>query len=84
MDTKAEDPRMKNNVFRVPVYDSEDWATMKSLDTNTIKEMNTALAAMVNTKPKSAKTEKGRTQRSPCIKSRELVESASDSDEQST
>ncbi len=28
MDTKAEDPRMKNHVFRVPVYDSEEWATM--------------------------------------------------------
>ncbi len=44
MDTKAEDPSTKNNVFRVPVYDSEDWATMKSLYTNTIKEMHIALA----------------------------------------
>ncbi len=40
MDRKAEDPRTKNNSFRVPVYDSEEWATMKSLGTNNIKEMN--------------------------------------------
>ncbi len=84
MDTKAEHPRMENNVFRIPVYDSEDWATMTSLDTNTIKEVNTALAAKVNAKPTAAKTKKGRTRRSHHIKSRELVESDSDSDEQST
>ncbi len=84
MDMKAEDPRTKNNVFRVPVHDSEDCTIMKSLDTNTIKETNTALAAKVNTKPTAAKTKKGRTRRSRRIKSRELVESHSDSDEQST
>ncbi len=84
MDTKAEDPRTSKNVFRVPVYDSEEWATMKSLDTNTIKEMNTALAAKAKTKPETAKTKKSRTWRSRRIKSRELVESDSDSDEKST
>ncbi len=84
MDMKAEDPRMKNNVFRVPVYGSEELATMNSLDANTIKEMNIALAAKVNTKPAVAKMKKGRTQRSHQIKSRKLVESDSDSDEQSS
>ncbi len=84
MDKKAEDPRTKNNIFRVPVYDSEEWATMKSLDANTIKEINIALIAKATTKPTAAKTKKGRTQRSCRIKSRELVESDSDSDEQST
>ncbi len=57
---------------------------MKSLDTNTIKEMNTALAAKAKTKPDTAKTKKSRTQRSRRIKSRELVESDSDSDEKFT
>ncbi len=69
MDTKAEDPRMKNNVFRVPVYDAEEWATMKSLDANTIKEMNIALVAKANTKPTAAKTKKSSTQRSLRFKS---------------
>ncbi len=73
MDMKAEDPRMSKNVFRVPVYDSEEWATMKSLHTNTIKEMNTALAAKAKTKPETAKTKKNRTLRSRHIKSRELA-----------
>ncbi len=63
MDMKAEVPRTKNNIFRVPVYDSDDWATMKSLDTNTIKEMNTALAEKVNTKPATAKTSRTRTRK---------------------
>ncbi len=70
MDTKADDPRTKNKVFRVPVYDSEEWATMKSLDTNTIKEMNIALAAKANTKAETGKSKKSRTLRSRHIKSR--------------
>ncbi len=69
MDTKAEDPRTHKNVFRVPVYDSKEWATMKSLDTNTIKEMNIALVVKAKTKPEIAKTKKSRTRRSRCIKS---------------
>ncbi len=69
MDMKAEDPRTKNNGFRVPVYDFEEWATMKFLGTNTIKEMNTALAAKVKTKVEPAKAKKGKTQRSRHIKS---------------
>ncbi len=82
MDTKAEDTRTKN-VFRIPVYDSEEWATMKSLDTNTIKEMNIALAAKAKTKAETAKAKKSRNRRSCRIKSRELVESDSDSDDKS-
>ncbi len=84
MDMKAEDPRTKSNVFRVPFYDSEVWATMKSLNADTIKGMNIVLAAKVNAKPTAAKMKKGRTQRSRHINSPELVESDSDSDEQST
>ncbi len=61
MDMIAEDPRTKNNAFRVTVYDSEEWATMKSLDVNTIKVMNIALAATVKTKPETTKTKKSRT-----------------------
>ncbi len=57
---------------------------MKSFATNTIKEMNTALVAKLNTKPTAPKTKKGRIRMSHRIKSRELVESDSDSDEQST
>ncbi len=57
---------------------------MKSFDTNTIKEMNTALVANAKTKPETAKTKKSRTRRSRRIKARELVESDSDSDEKST
>ncbi len=83
MDTKAEHPRTKNNGFRVPVYDSEEWATMKFLGTNTIKEMNTALAANAKTKAEPAKTKKVKTLRSCRIKSRELVESDSDSNDDS-
>ncbi len=84
MDTKAEYQRTKNNVFRVPVYDSEEWATMKSLNAATTKGMNIALMAKVNTKPAATKTKKGRTRRSRRIKSRELVESDSNSYKQST
>ncbi len=84
MNTKAEDLRMKNNVFRVPVYDSEELATMKSLDTNTIKEMNIALAAKAKTKAETPKSKKSRTRRSCHVKSRELVESDSDSDDKSS
>ncbi len=73
MDTKAEDPRTSKNVFRVPVYNSEEWATMKSLDTNTIKEMNIAFATKAKRKPETAKTKKSTTQRSCLIKSQELV-----------
>ncbi len=83
MDTKAEDPRTKNNGFRVPVYDSEEWATMKFLGTNTIKEMNTALAAKVKTKVEPTKAKKGNTRKSRRIKSQELVESDSDSNNNS-
>ncbi len=83
MDTKAEDPRTKNNGVRVPVYDSEEWATMKFLGTNTIKEMNTALATKAKTKAEPAKVKKGKTRRSRRIKSRELVESHSDSNDDS-
>ncbi len=57
---------------------------MKSLDTNTIKEMNTAFAAKAKTKLETAKRKKSRTRRSRRIKSRELVESDSDYDEKST
>ncbi len=57
---------------------------MKSLDTNTIKEMNIALVVKLKTKPKTAKTKKNRTLRSGRIKSRELVESDSDSEEKTT
>ncbi len=74
---------MKNNVIRVTVYDSEEWETMKSLSTNTIKEMNIALAAKAKTKAETTKAKKSRTLRSRCIKSRELVESNSDSDDKS-
>ncbi len=45
-----------NNVFRVPVYDSEEWATMISHNADTIKGINIALAAKVTTKPAAAKT----------------------------
>ncbi len=83
MDTKAKDPRMKNNVFRIPIDDSKEWATMKSLDTNTIKEMNIALAAKAKTKAETTKAKKSRNRRSPCIKFQELVESDSDSDDKS-
>ncbi len=54
---------------------SEEWATMKSFDTNTIKEMNIVLAAKEKTKPETTKTKKSRTQRYGQIKSREVVES---------
>ncbi len=64
MDAKAEDPRMKANDYRVPVYDSQDWATMKSLDTNTIKELNSALVVKVDSKPITAKPKKSRARRS--------------------
>ncbi len=57
---------------------------MKSLDTNTIKEMNTALVAKAKTKPEITKTKKSTTRRSCHIKSFELVESDSDSDAKST
>ncbi len=82
MDMKAEDPRTKNNGFRVPVYDSEEWATM-FIGTNTIKEMNTALAAKAKTKAEPAKAKKGKTRRSHRIMSRELVQSDSDSNDDS-
>ncbi len=56
---------------------------MKSLDTNTIKEMNIALAAKAKTKAETAKAKKSRNRRSHRIKSHELVESDSDSDSDS-
>ncbi len=61
MDTKAEDPRMKANAFRVPPYDSKEWDTMLSIGTHTIKDMKTALAAIVDsTPPMQTKTKKSR------------------------
>ncbi len=56
---------------------------MKFLGTNTIKEMNRALAAKTKTKAEPAKAKKGKTWRSCLIKSRELVESDSDSNDDS-
>ncbi len=56
---------------------------MNSLDTNTIKEMNIALAEKAKTKAETAKAKKSRNRRSRRIKSRELVESDSDSDNDS-
>ncbi len=83
MDKNAEDPRTKKNVFRITVYDSEEWASMKSLDTNTIKEIIIALVVKAKRKVQTAKAKKSRNRRSRCIKSRELVESDSDSDDKS-
>ncbi len=57
---------------------------MRSVDADTIKGMNIALAVKVDPKNPAAKTKKSRTRRSCCIKSRELVESDSDSDDKST
>ncbi len=48
---------------------------MTSLDTNTIKEMNIAVAAKAKTKAETAKAKKSRTRGSRRIKSRKLVES---------
>ncbi len=48
MDTTEEDPRKKANAFRVPPYDSKEWDTMLSIGTHTIKDMKTALAAIVD------------------------------------
>ncbi len=39
MDRSAEDPRSKNNAFRVPLYASADWHIMLSLGKYTIKDM---------------------------------------------
>ncbi len=58
MDTKAEEPRTKANTFRVLVFDSKEWANIKSLDTYTIKEMNIAKAAKVESKPTATKSKK--------------------------
>ncbi len=48
MDTMAEDQRTKANAFRVPPYNSKEWDTMLSVGTHTIKDMKTALAAIVD------------------------------------
>ncbi len=51
MNTAAEDPRTKANTFRVPVYNSQDWETMLSIGTYTIKDMEKALAAVEESIP---------------------------------
>ncbi len=53
-------PRTKANVFRVPVYDSQEWATMRSIDADTIKGMDIALAAKVDPQPPAAIKKKKR------------------------
>ncbi len=63
MNTTTEDPRSKAN-NRVPVYDSPDWAKMISLGTQTIKEMNSALAEKRESTPKVPAKRKDRVRKS--------------------
>ncbi len=58
MNTDSEDPRTTANIFRVSVFGSQEWATMISLGTHTIKETNTALAEKRESLPKVTTKEK--------------------------
>ncbi len=49
MNATEDDPRTKANAFRVPLYESQDWDTMLSVGTYTIKDMTKALAAVEET-----------------------------------
>ncbi len=61
MNKRAEDPKTKANAFRESPYDSKEWDTMLSDGTHTIKDMKTALAAIMNTPPTmQTKTKKPR------------------------
>ncbi len=87
IDTDAKDTRTKANVFRVPVYASQEWDKMISLGTQTIKEMLKASAEKQESTCKtSAIQKKSRTHKAPHQKSKVTVESeSSDSaDEQTT
>ncbi len=78
MNTDAEDPRTKVNIYSVPVFGSQDWATMISLDTHTIKEMNTALAEKRESTPKvTDKQNRSRARRMCCAKSKPTVDTDS-------
>ncbi len=86
MDTDAEDPRTKANVFRVLVYASQDLDKMISLGTQTIKEMLKVSAEKQESTPKtSAKQKKCRARKAQHQKSKAIVESdSSDSAEEQT
>ncbi len=86
MDTDAEDPRTKTNVFRVLVYASQDWNKMISLCTQTIKDMLKASAEKQESTPKtSAKQKKSRARKARRQKYKAIIESdSSDSAEEQT
>ncbi len=61
MDTVAEDPRTKANVFRVPPFESQNWQKMRDLGTFTIKDMVKVMAGEEeSTPPKTTIAKKSR------------------------
>ncbi len=66
IDTAAEHPRTKANVFRLPQYNSPNWQIMRGLGVFTIKDMIKAMAVdeeSIPPKPTKAKKSRNRKQR---------------------
>ncbi len=78
----AEDPRSKNNAFRVPPYVSPEWHIMLNRDKYTIKDMLKDVTSEEDSQPSSqtASKKRGRKRKNRRAKSKAVIES-SDSDD---